>query len=445
MFINRFPQITQSPSGTVATKGEESHADDSIFFLKGSSEVAQKTPPLRENYWQLCCCLCSRVFQSKVISDPEELNSRVTSALQNNTDSYFFKYSPVGIGVCSANGEMLDCNPAYLAMTGFSKEDALGVNWLERISAENRTNFKSRNLKEKDTLYAEKQYEGVVNCKERPVKCGVILSTIHDSKTEKTFRMIQLEDLSRIQSAEETSINFIEEQKKTREAYVKGINHKFRTPIGQIAGLADLLKEEKISVAEAISLSGSIDSLTRDVIRELDDVLTYPEGEANKSRAHNITTPQVEKKSTPLSLESKIAAFKDKKVLVVDDSSMNRKLIGRILTDVGIQCEYFEDGTEVVARLQNVKKEDAKIDLVLMDLSMKVMGGIEATREIRKQHPNLPIIAVTGDGTSESVKKECKDNKMNAFCSKPYNKSAMFSRMHKLAIEGASGWVSDGE
>lgn len=80
------------------------------------------------------------------------------------------------------------------------------------------------------------------------------------------------------------------------------------------------------------------------------------------------------------------------KVLITDDHEMIRKGIGSLLSDeenvkvVGTAC----DGSEAVDFCEN-----NEVDVVLMDLQMPVMSGVEATKVITSKHPNTKVLAVT--------------------------------------------------
>ena len=83
------------------------------------------------------------------------------------------------------------------------------------------------------------------------------------------------------------------------------------------------------------------------------------------------------------------------RVLVVEDNQINRKFVDILLKRMGYLTYFAENGQIALDRVQ---KED--FDLVLMDLHMPVMNGVDATRAIRAlKHPasNLPIIALTAD------------------------------------------------
>jgi len=107
------------------------------------------------------------------------------------------------------------------------------------------------------------------------------------------------------------------------------------------------------------------------------------------------------------------------RVLVVDDSEINREVAKRILEAEGAEVFTVADGSEAVAWLCG--KPDGA-DLVLMDIQMPVMDGYSATREIREtlELRSLPIIALTA-GAFKAQQEAALAAGMNGFLSKPYN------------------------
>jgi CheY-like chemotaxis protein len=80
-----------------------------------------------------------------------------------------------------------------------------------------------------------------------------------------------------------------------------------------------------------------------------------------------------------------------KKVLVVDDNPMIRRLICRMLEEAGYHvCAQAADGAEAIELAKQVMPE-----LVILDLSMPLMNGIVAARELKKLYPHVPIILFT--------------------------------------------------
>jgi len=109
------------------------------------------------------------------------------------------------------------------------------------------------------------------------------------------------------------------------------------------------------------------------------------------------------------------------KILIVEDNLINQKIVTKLLNRLGFTSDIAENGQEAINALSNI---DYK--LVLMDIQMPVMDGIEATKQIRSNsdsrvlNPNIPIIAVTALASKEGEKR-CYDAGMNDFISKPIN------------------------
>ena len=90
-------------------------------------------------------------------------------------------------------------------------------------------------------------------------------------------------------------------------------------------------------------------------------------------------------------------------VLIVDDDMRNIFALGRVLTDMGLNVESADNGLLGLEKLE----EDPDIDLVLMDIMMPVMDGLETMRRIRAQerYADLPIIAITAKAMPEDKAK----------------------------------------
>ncbi len=107
-------------------------------------------------------------------------------------------------------------------------------------------------------------------------------------------------------------------------------------------------------------------------------------------------------------------ACKGMKVLVAEDNPVNRKLMQVLLKNLGCEAECVENGQEAVDK---VRAND--YDVVLMDLQMPVMGGVEATQYIRKDVAKIvPIIALTAAVLQEDRDRSLKAG-MNDFLTKP--------------------------
>jgi two-component system, cell cycle sensor histidine kinase and response regulator CckA len=89
-------------------------------------------------------------------------------------------------------------------------------------------------------------------------------------------------------------------------------------------------------------------------------------------------------------------------ILVADDEQSVRSLASSVLEDAGYTVELARDGAEVVERLQTLGE---KVSLILLDLTMPKLGGAEAALELRRLHPNIPIVAMSGYGDMEVMER----------------------------------------
>ena len=119
-------------------------------------------------------------------------------------------------------------------------------------------------------------------------------------------------------------------------------------------------------------------------------------------------------------------------ILVVEDVELNRDIIGIMLSEVeGLTVEFASNGKEAVDKFS---KNPALFSLILMDVHMPVMDGLEATRAIRHL-PNeyareVPIIAVTA-ATEEKEIRSCLKAGMNDFLEKP----VVYEKLLSVAAE----------
>lgn len=117
---------------------------------------------------------------------------------------------------------------------------------------------------------------------------------------------------------------------------------------------------------------------------------------------------------------------RNKLILIVEDEEFNRIYFEELLNQIHCNVLVANNGIEAV----DICQKNDNIDLVLMDIKMPLMDGYEATKEIKKIRPNLPIIAQTafallGD-KNKSLENGCDD-----YIAKPVKKDVLIQLIRK--------------
>ncbi|MEN8158337.1 MAG: response regulator [Bacteroidota bacterium] len=113
--------------------------------------------------------------------------------------------------------------------------------------------------------------------------------------------------------------------------------------------------------------------------------------------------------------------FSGKSLLVAEDNMISFKLIATLFARVNASVTHASNGREAIELCSG----DQHFDLVVMDIQMPEVGGIEATREIKKLRPNLPVIAATAN-TFDSEEEACREAGCDSYITKPLQFSQLF-------------------
>ncbi|WP_352258904.1 response regulator [Psychrobacter sp. TB55-MNA-CIBAN-0194] len=115
-------------------------------------------------------------------------------------------------------------------------------------------------------------------------------------------------------------------------------------------------------------------------------------------------------------------------ILVAEDSPTNQKITCKILSKLGYRSVVAEDGQQALHKLKEQRQD---ISLILMDCRMPVMDGLQATRAIRAQDDDIPIVALTANNAQED-RDACMHVGMDDFLSKPINKKELEAVLERL-------------
>lgn len=115
-------------------------------------------------------------------------------------------------------------------------------------------------------------------------------------------------------------------------------------------------------------------------------------------------------------------------ILLAEDHEANRKVLCRRLERRGYKMLEAADGEEAVTRFQ-----EQTPDLVLMDLSMPIMDGVEALKQIRKHATaaNIPIVALTAHAMDD-MRSECAAAGFDDFATKPIDFEELLNMIRRL-------------
>lgn len=150
------------------------------------------------------------------------------------------------------------------------------------------------------------------------------------------------------------------------------------------------------------------------------------DSEPGKGSAFTLSLPLEESTETPGTI---IAADQVEecrhetrlRILVAEDNPINQELTIAMVEKAGHDCDLARDGQEAVDAVLNASRQRRAYDMVLMDMQMPVMDGLQASRSIRDagfDAEALPILAVTANAYSDDIRR-CEDAGMQAHLAKP--------------------------
>lgn len=152
----------------------------------------------------------------------------------------------------------------------------------------------------------------------------------------------------------------------------------------------------------------------------------WVESELNSGSCFYFTIPYIEMEDTeelPVDLleTDKKINWIDKKILIVEDDLFNFELLNELLSETNVEIFHASDGRQALSMFSDTEN----IDLVLMDIQLPGINGLEATKLILEINPNVPIIAQSAYAMNEdrelALSAGCKD-----FTPKPIGKKMLF-------------------
>ena len=114
------------------------------------------------------------------------------------------------------------------------------------------------------------------------------------------------------------------------------------------------------------------------------------------------------------------------KILVVDDAKFSRFMITKMISEIGCEILEAENGQDALEKIITEKP-----DLVLTDLLMPVMSGIDLLTLLKEKNIDIPTVVITSN-IQESVQRQCKELGAYGFINKPPKKDILLGLIQKI-------------
>lgn len=144
--------------------------------------------------------------------------------------------------------------------------------------------------------------------------------------------------------------------------------------------------------------------------------------------AHGEAHPEARVEASPASTEEQLQTrHAGARILLAEDEPVNQEVSSGLLAEVGLQVDLANDGAQAIEMAKNFA-----YDLILMDMQMPKLNGVEATRVIRgiPGYAHIPILAMTANAFEED-RKQCLDAGMNDHIGKPVDPERLFETLLK--------------
>lgn len=346
-------------------------------------------------------------------------------ALQQDIDQMrsleAFRHSPISLGLFKFDGSALFRNPAAYDTFGpgdlhlQTRYENLSAAETLKAEAEALAGSPTSALLRARTLKGERWMHTMARRVVDPVTGeGALLWASNDVTAQVEAEQLLVEVAARAENAE------------ARERRLTELSHEMRTPLNTILGFAELLGHETQCPEQSDRLDRMMAAGRR--LDELVNVIladgTKPETVAPPGASGVRTT--VEAPVDPL------------RILYADDHENNRMVVSAMLAALGWNCDTVNDGAEAVERVRA-----GDYDLVLMDIQMPVMDGVDATRAIRSLDGHvsrIPIVALTAN-TLEAQLRRYRAAGMQDCLTKPI---AMADLLQTVAAWSSAAKAGDG-
>ncbi|WP_296166828.1 response regulator [uncultured Brevundimonas sp.] len=232
---------------------------------------------------------------------------------------------------------------------------------------------------------------------------------------------------------------------EARQRFLSEMSHELRTPLNAVMGFADVLAKARLPAQEAAHVDriAAAGLTLHSVVEQMIDISQRDDWGSSldlNGMTECALLPDQDRRAPTVAVDQPALdkdAARAMAVLYVDDHESNRVLISTLLKAQGVICETADDGSQGVEAARR-----GGWDVILMDIQMPVMDGVEATRRIRAlgtQVAATPIIALTANTLAEQLELYFAVG-MDDCVAKPLNAAELFE---KLDYQARRSWRED--
>lgn len=319
-----------------------------------------------------------------------------------------FEDFPFGVVIASSHNKVLKVNKQFKKRFGLLNKDLIDNELSELIGRDFFIKIEPclRSLSKKKKKFCENIENNVNGNVESLVVSGKKVSI--DNRFLRILFFIDLPPSSSVST---------EEKHKLTSNFISQLNHEIRTPLNAVIGMSEMLLDTKLNKEQINNVLQIIDS-SHQILHKL--------VEFTSSDSHKLEEGISDSKSKA----DKGIKLENLRVLVAEDDKVNQKVTMAMFKKLGCQTVLVENGKEALKAW-----ERGHYDLILMDVQMPVMSGIEATKIIREKErktgKHITIIAYTAFAMTEE-KKEFLSAGMDEYVSKPVTFVQFFAILNQI-------------
>jgi CheY-like chemotaxis protein len=243
----------------------------------------------------------------------------------------------------------------------------------------------------------------------------VEITPLADKNGKKEGVLLHFHDVTSLEAARDKA----EKANHAKDEFLANMSHEMRTPLNVIMGMTRIARESQDNPATLDCLD-KIEKASTELLGLIDNLL-------DKSK-------ELKEQAQPSQSEA-CPDWSGKRILAAEDVDINREILAAMLEPSGARLDFAENGLQALTMF---KADPEGYNLILMDLMMPEMDGLEAARQIRaferscSKPEAVPIIAMTAKVFQEDVK-ACLDAGMNGHIGKPLVLSELFDWLRKYS------------